>query len=393
RRLEKRGYFRLVGIAEPVADCRNKALAEGRVDSLTPWFSNYEELYQADLGIDLVSIATPIPFHYEMTRDALAKGFSVHLEKPPVPLIQQLSNLLTLDKKESVSVGFQFINSRVIQELKQWLIEGRAGRLHSIRAVGCWPRTDKYYARAEWAGRMLLEERPVFDGPATNALAHLIHNILFLASPEPEHFAMPQYLIGELYRARRLESYDCACMRGGFADGTDFAVGVAHCSRDEKAFQILVEGEHGHALVSENGERLETSDGLKIHQPESTEALILKCYDRLAQTHLSGKMRTATRLADTLPYVRTTNALFLSSGGIHDLPTEFISQFGEKDDRGYHLENISEAMEKLMRSGLTFFQTMPWACADPVKIDLASFDYLELSEPNPAAVRPSAVSL
>ena len=132
-----------------------------------------------------------------------------------------------------------------MQRLKQLIIEGTIGEVRSIRAGGCWPRSDRYYQRTNWAGKLVLGGEPVFDGPATNGLAHLVHNIMFLAGSEAVGSAVPIEVEGELYRARPIESYDVACLRGKFACGIDFSLAVTHSTKEPLPFKIEVRGTRG----------------------------------------------------------------------------------------------------------------------------------------------------
>jgi len=358
------------------------------VDASIPWRDHYRDLLEGGHDLDVVSIATPIPFHFEMAREAMKRGLFVHLEKPPVPLVQQLNHLLGLGVADRVSVGFQFINSRCVQEMKKLVVDGVLGEIVSIRATGCWPRFDPYYARAAWAGRMTMDGRPVFDGPATNALAHLVHNIMHLASPAGFGFVAPSEVTGELYRARPIESYDCACMRGVFPGGAEFALAVAHCSREARPFRLRIEGTRGWALLSGDGDRLETSAGQMLHKPEPTQELIERCYERLALRVLDRGARVATQLEDTVPYVRATNAMYLSSGGIHDIDGVHVEAFGPNESRGYHLAGICEALDRVMETGRLFSElSIPWAAANPASVRLDSFEYLELGGGGPAVGR------
>ena len=80
--------------------------------------------------------------------------------------------------------------------------------------MALWPRTPAYYARNSWAGKLIIDGRPVYDSPFNNALAHQIMNMLYLASPEPDRAAYPADVQAELYRAypsRALTRAACAC--------------------------------------------------------------------------------------------------------------------------------------------------------------------------------------
>jgi predicted dehydrogenase len=377
--LESAGMGRLIAVADPWIQrlATQKADLEARG---VRWHLDYRDMLREEAELDAVVIATPIPFHYEMTLACIKRGLAIHLEKPPVPLIQQLDALIAADAKRTVSVGFQYIGSHCTQELKRLITEGNLGQLREIRAAACWPRSDKYYARANWAGRMMLDSAPVFDGPATNALAHLIQNIMFLAGEGRDDFAEPVEVQGELYRARPIESYDTACMRGRFATGTEFSVTVTHATESPLPFCIEVRGTEGWARLSLDGAKLETSAGVICDRPESTQQLINSNYGNFLDVIHGRRERFLTRLVDTRGYVSTTNAMLLSSGGVHDIDPAAIRRYTRDGAGGFEVLKLREAVEENLASGRLFTeQGCAWATAKPRPFQLP------LGRPTPLA--------
>jgi len=358
---EAAGRALLVAVADPWAErlVTQKAELEGRG---VRWHLDYREMLRRETGLDAAVIATPIPFHYEMALACLERGLAVHLEKPPVPMIDQFEALLAADTKGLVSVGFQMIGAQGTQMLKQMIAEGRLGEVREIRAAGCWPRLDNYYSRANWAGKMELDGAPVFDGPATNAFAHVIHNIMFFAGGGREEFAEPVEVAGEVYRARPIESYDTACMRGRFASGAEFSIAVTHATEVELPFKIEVRGTEEWARISADGAVLESSAGEKFERPQGTQELININYANFIQVLQGSAPRFNTRLADTRGYVSATNAMLASSGGIRDIERGFVREYTRDGFGGFDVLNLREAVEETFASGRLFNeQGCPWA--------------------------------
>jgi predicted dehydrogenase len=221
RQLETEGLVRL----ECVADPETERLAETRQklqSSDVRWYRDYQSLLKQESELDALAIAAPIHLHFEITAAAIARDLFVYLEKPPAPLIQQLDELIALDLRKRVVVGFQLVNSSAVQQAKLWRTQGMLGEIESIRVHGCSPRSLDYYARAPWAGKMVFEGKPVFDGPATNALSHWLHNVMYLSAERMGEFDMPITVEAELYRAKPIESYDTICLRGRLASGGTF---------------------------------------------------------------------------------------------------------------------------------------------------------------------------
>ncbi len=108
------------------------------------------------------------------------------------------------------------------------MVAGRIGQILSISAHGLWPRTTAYYKRSTWAGQLAWQRRPVLDGPCTNAFAHFINLVLYLAGSAESQFAMPVQLTGEAYRARPgLPSYDTGCLAGSLENEIRFFIGFS----------------------------------------------------------------------------------------------------------------------------------------------------------------------
>src|ERR1043166_356919 len=93
---ESEGAPRLVAVADPTIDRFPEVKAKLDARGVRRHM-NYADMLREEKELDAVTIATPIPFHLEMARASLERGLFVNLEKPPVPLIQQLDELIQLD--------------------------------------------------------------------------------------------------------------------------------------------------------------------------------------------------------------------------------------------------------------------------------------------------------
>lgn len=378
RALEDEGLASLAAVADPriedFKDLRAELAAAG-----VRCYQDYRAMLEEEIDLHAVTIAAPIPYHFAMARDCIERDLFVYLEKPPAPLIQQLEALIEADTKERVSVGFQWITSDAIRRMKRLVCEGRLGEVRDIRVAGCWPRFDSYYQRAPWAGRMELNGVPVFDGPATNALSHLVHNVMHLASTELDGFETPVEVRGELYRARPIESYDVACMRGRFSSGTEFGVAVAHAAATALPFQIQVRGTKGWARMTEDGARFESS--------EDEGAVLNNCTDPLRRPYLefvdwvTGRStRTGTHLRDARGYVLATNAMLVSSGGIHEISARNVNHYTRNEECGFSVAGLVDAVREGFQSGRLFSElNLPWAMAAQA-IRTAEIKALHLSE-------------
>jgi predicted dehydrogenase len=368
---EKAGRARLLAVADPTAD----RLAEERKTLKSRgirWHLDYREMLTNEPDLEAVVIATPIPLHLEMAQACLNRDLFVHLEKPPVPLIQQFEELSKANPDDKVSIGFQMIEARTTRKLKELILGSTLGRILSIRAGACWPRLDSYYGRAPWAGKMLLGGKPVFDGPATNALAHVIHTMMHLAGDTPEGFAMPEEICGELYRAREIESYDTACLKGRFTTGIEFSFAATHATEASHPFAIEVQGTEGWARLSEDGASLESSAGVFLKHPESTQELLDTNHANFLSVIRGESSRFTTRLEDTRGYVSATNATLASSGGIHGIDAKAFRRYhGTDGNEGFDVAGLEEAVKGSIATGKLFNeQGLSWATAKPARIEL-----------------------
>ena len=240
----------------------------------------------------------------------------MYLEKPPVPLIQQLEELIALDVRKRVAVGFQLVNSSAVQQLKLWRLQDALGQIENIRVCGCSPRSPDYYARTPWAGKMIFDGKAVFDGPATNALSHWLHNIMYLGAPRADEFDTPTTIQGELYRAKQIESYDTVCLRGRLESGVGFHYAVTHAAQESLPCCLEVIGSRGRAWAIENRASAENDSGLSATVALSADPL-LKMWREFVLFARGKKPRATTNLEDARGYVLATNAALVSSDGIH----------------------------------------------------------------------------
>jgi len=132
REMEKNGLVKLVTVADPALARLPDLLAELTTQGASAHL-DYREMLRQEPGIDVVVISAPIPLHLEMTLACLERDVFIYLEKPPVPLIQQLEILIAADQHRHIGIGFHMIAARWVQELKRVMMSGRLGQLQEIR--------------------------------------------------------------------------------------------------------------------------------------------------------------------------------------------------------------------------------------------------------------------
>ena len=138
---------------------------------------------------DLAVISTPIFLHVEHASLAFENGCDVLLEKPIAATEEETQKIISARDKagKGLAIGFQWCYDEAMRAFKADILAGRFGALREMKAMVLWPRDLAYYARGGgWAGkRCAADGRPLWDSVASNATAHYIMNMLWLAGAEP----------------------------------------------------------------------------------------------------------------------------------------------------------------------------------------------------------------
>lgn len=135
---------------------------------------NYKELLDRQ-DIDAVIIATTDVWHARITKDALAKGKHVYIEKPMVYKISEGPGVIEAQKKAGkvLQVGSQRVSSIALAKAKDLLAAGEIGKLNMVNAVydrqssiGAWQYTIPKDASAEttdWDRFIEVTEKMAYD--------------------------------------------------------------------------------------------------------------------------------------------------------------------------------------------------------------------------------------
>lgn len=310
------GRVNICALADPSFENLAAAGIEG-----AELFADYREMLGERADLDAIVISAPIPVHLEIALDALERGLFVLLEKPPVPLLSQLTELIAADTRQRVMVGFQHIYMPLVQRIKEIAWSGEIGRIKSIRAVGIWPRDSAYYQRSRWAGQLFWEGRPTLDGPCTNGMAHFLNSLLFIGGSRPADYARPAWLEGEVYRARPIPGYDLGGVRGVLDTEIAFSAAFSHAGAAALPGQIRVEGTAGSIELIANATKLRDARGHVLEGSDGKVELREAFLD-----FVEGQPAcNLTSLAAMESYVLTTNLMLQSSGGIHGISPDYVT--------------------------------------------------------------------
>ena len=204
---------RLVAAVDPAPErCRRLDQVRGRG---IPIYSSLEDVTEWSPRC-LTVIASPIQHHCEQTLLALSRGSHVLCEKPAAASVADVDRMIAASVRHDrfVAIGFQWSFTHPILALKRDIHRGVFGRPRRLKSLTLWPRRDGYYARNGWAGRKAdADGRPVLDSPANNAMAHDLHNMLFLLGDGFATSARPVEVEAETWRAYDIETFDTIAAR------------------------------------------------------------------------------------------------------------------------------------------------------------------------------------
>jgi predicted dehydrogenase len=160
------------------------------------------------------------------------------------------------------------VHSDDIRFIKERVVAGLLGRVQSLVCWANWPRGRGYYEHSDWLGHLRANDRWVLDGPATNALAHQITNMLLLASPQPDRLAVPASVRAELYAAGPITGHDTAAVEIVTAAGPTATLLVSHCGQEPFGPFIEIRAERGTVFWDQKiGAEITYGDGRKESCP------------------------------------------------------------------------------------------------------------------------------
>ncbi|HHL72587.1 MAG TPA: Gfo/Idh/MocA family oxidoreductase, partial [Bacteroidetes bacterium] len=180
------------------------------------FFSSYADLLaESTACADVLTVPTGIHQHAEISIAALQAGLHVYCEKPAAATVSEVDRMISAADRTGrlCTIGYQYLYNTTIRDLKKMICSGRTGAVRSIRLLCGWPRSEAYYQRNEWAGRLRLNDTLVLDTPANNAMAHFLFNALWLARDDAHSSARPHRVEAELFRANDIESADTVLLR------------------------------------------------------------------------------------------------------------------------------------------------------------------------------------
>ncbi len=320
-----------------------------------PLFPRIEDFYASGGSADLAVIASPLHYHAPQSIVALQSGSCVLCDKPLAATIQDADALLrTRDETGRwVMVGYQWSYSRAIQALKRDIIAGVFGKSRRLKTICLWPRGDDYYQRNDWAGRIKADNgRWILDSPAGNAMAHFLHNLLYLLGEQPHLSVLPAEISAETYRVNPIENYDTVASRIRTENGAEILFFASHAG--EQQIDPRFELDFEKAVVSYGGSHQEITAEFpagevnKYGSPDDDDQF-LKLFRAVEKVkHPAAPIHCGPEAAR--PQVLCVNGIQESVGEIIKFPLSLRCR-DEKEKRWW-VEGLDEALMECYRKGI-----------------------------------------
>ena len=331
-------------------------------------FDDAEEMFAALAGrVDGVIIPTAIHTHCRLTCAAAAHGHNIYLEKPPAGTVQEVDRMIgaAADAGVICCLGFQAIFSESIGLIKSRIVAGELGRVERLRSWAYWPRKERYYTRNEWAGRLRCGDQWVLDGPANNALAHQIANMLYLASGTEHALAAPRRVRAELYHAREIDSEDTSAIEIETDGGATAYFIASHCTAgDHGGPWIDIECSGGRVAWNIAGRTTITyADGRSEFLERNSVKPEAAAMINFAEALRAGDQAVVKcDLAMGRMFTLALNGAFESAGRARAIPAEYCRRTGEGRQAKVIVEGLTEAIDHCGAEGKLFSDIgCPWA--------------------------------
>jgi predicted dehydrogenase len=355
-----RDEARLVAAVDPFPE--NAPLSPKIRQAGIPLFSHPDEMHASGLDPDLVVIASPIHEHVPQSVSALEHGCLVLCDKPVAASVQDADRLIRAEASadRSVLIGYQWSYSEAVQEMKRRIRAGDLGRPVRFKTLCLWPRDLAYFRRNDWAGRIRSSGgRWVLDSPANNAMAHFLHNLLYLLGDRADTSAQPVEVTAEAYRAFPIENYDSVACRILTACGTELLFYASHAVPEAAGPVFHLEFEDAEAECGEEGGGIVCRDprGLQLNlgSPDSDHQF-RKLFEavRIAAAAVGNREESAGTRVLCGPGAARAQTVCVNGiqDSVGDIPDLSRSHSREGEGGRLWIEGLSEAFQDAFRKGV-----------------------------------------
>lgn len=285
------------------------------------------------------------------------------LEKPPAVTIQDFEEMAAVVQRTGrlCQVNFQNTSGQAFRSCLQKMQEGVIGTVTRVTGVGQWNRTQSYYDRTPWAGKLILNGQYVLDGTLFNPFAHLLNNCLIAAGCGDAGRAEPVSVQGELYRANGIEGEDTASIRVRTVQGVEVLVFTTLCSEKTESPYIDIEGSEGRIRWNYNNTMTLHTGGGEERIECGSEQLMNKMYINMIEAIRDGAPLLSP-LQACRSFILAANGAFESSRLTHRIPETYLTYEQKEETTGTVILNVREIIDSAARSGKLFSEAgVEWA--------------------------------
>ena len=174
----------------------------------------------------------------------------------------------------------------------------------------------------------------VLDGPANNAMAHFLHNLLYLAGPRTDRSAAPRTVQAECYRAYPIESCDTAVCRVIADDGLEVLLYASHVTEAPIDPRFTLEFEsavvtfdgRGSGIVARGSSGTEKRYGAPDDSPQ-----FKKLFDAIDASHAPAPVVCGPEAA--MAQTLALNGIHESVGDVPSFPDSMVAADHEAERR------------------------------------------------------------
>ena len=313
-------------------------------------FTDYKQMLEVLRGkIDICFIPTGIAMHAPMSIAAMRAGANVYVEKPLAATVQEAAAIHEVEQETGkfVAVGYQTMYQPETRKIKQYLLDGRIGRVHTLKTYGFWPRNLDYYQRNSWAGQLKSGEAWVLDSPFNNALAHYLNLLSFYAGETFDKAATIASVQAGLFHAKPITSADTAWIKTVTADGKTLLFYVTHsCEKYEGPVTVIC-GEHGDIEYDQDKTVIKLKDGSVEEFASSKDPAVRKNVMDALIYKLHGHDRFICSLEIAAAQTVICNGAH-ESCAVHQVPSENVQII--KDGNGVRLDVITGIEDIILKA-------------------------------------------
>ncbi|WP_010274650.1 Gfo/Idh/MocA family protein [Paenibacillus senegalensis] len=344
-------------------------------------YTDYEHMLAEQKDTDFVIIATPISTHKTIATRVMSMGYHVIVEKPPAVTIQDIDEMIQVQKQtgKKCQVNFQNTSLRSFRQMLSLLEQGAIGEVTQITGVGRWRRTKAYYARTPWAGKLTYNGQYVLDGTFTNPLAHLLNNCLQAAGAISPELMIPQSVQAELYHVNDIEGDDVSCIRAEMPGQLKVNFYAMLCHTDNARPFIQVQGSEGSMRWSyDNSLIVRTAKGEEKFQYEE-ENRVRNMYLNLMQAIEDEHVPLYSSIEACRSYVLVSNGVYESARGVVAIDSQYVQEIEAEGSTARLLPALSEQMHDIADRGVLYSEVpFPWA-RKTRRVDMRGYNHFAVT--------------